>query len=367
MSFSEKTRSVPSRPMGLLPRVALREEPDDRRERQRSEDDRAPGTGRRQRADVVDAHADGRYGDQKEKEERNEEGCHRTIGQLGVSSRKKDRENPAGPVLPPSSPADLVRLRDLSLDPRRVFSEVEPNAVGTVENRLTRSLAEGAEGLAATVTFSGEGAAFFEGSRPQQSHTEKNPGTEGQGRNQKVRDPDRSRMAGQPAAFCLRVPFFDLPLGSRDGIGRRDDSGESGTVRPTLDTSLRDLASLGHRGRLAVEVVRLPASDRQVVIDLRCARRAGSRRLVVPNGGREIPFLEANIPSVQVRAIVARLGGDRAVVGDQRTLRIAGPLGVHAEKEPDVRVLGENGRRLPQPVLRAPVLAPFLEVDRGHV
>src|SRR5262245_61055511 len=135
MSFNEKTRSVPSRPMGLLPRVALRKKPNNRRERQRSENDHAPGAGRRQRPNVVETHADHGDRDQEEKEEGDEKGDHRTTGQLRMGSRENERGEPTAPVPPTSSSADLVRLRHLRLDSGRILSKIEPNAFGAIEDR----------------------------------------------------------------------------------------------------------------------------------------------------------------------------------------------------------------------------------------
>src|SRR6266550_2781291 len=100
MSLIEKTRSVPSRPMRFLPGAPLRKEPDDSRQRERRNDDGTPAVRRRQRAEVVEAHADHRHRDQEKEEEEDEKGDYRPVGELRMSSRQKQRGHTAAPILP---------------------------------------------------------------------------------------------------------------------------------------------------------------------------------------------------------------------------------------------------------------------------
>src|SRR6266567_557029 len=166
MSLIEKTRSVPSRPMRFLPGAPLREQPDDSRHSEWRDDDGAPGARRRQRAEIVEVHADHRRRDEEEKEKENQKGDHRAVGELRMGSRQHQGSHTAAPILPKGPPANLPGLSDVRLDSGRLLAQVETHAFGTVEGRLSHLLAEGTEGPAAPGALPGQKLARLERPRP---------------------------------------------------------------------------------------------------------------------------------------------------------------------------------------------------------
>src|SRR5450432_1997058 len=135
MSVSEKTFSVPSRPMGVAPGSHERDEPDN--QRQRAEDD-GPEVKpcRRKLPGIVEAASAQCDREEKGEKEQRESACERSLRENPVSARNEQRNDPAQPVPGTHPPAHLFRLPHVSLDPHVLFSDVQAHAGGSVERLI---------------------------------------------------------------------------------------------------------------------------------------------------------------------------------------------------------------------------------------
>src|SRR5262249_28549871 len=117
MSVSEKTRSVPSRPMALPPSVSLGYQPDQRRHDESGNRRHAPGLGRRQRAGAEQTQADHGDGDEEKESPESHEPRNGSLSECRMRSRKQQGTEAADAVTPSNSGPHLMRLSDMRLDP----------------------------------------------------------------------------------------------------------------------------------------------------------------------------------------------------------------------------------------------------------